>query len=196
MDKPKSPPVGYMFDCVIDNIKPDINGHGYIVLKTHAKINEDVFAMIGTPLTCALKKQKTKRTVTANSYCWELCKQIAETAGLSSVDVYKKAVREYGVYEDAVVDNDKVSKVCESWSNIGIGWFTEKVDYSGSDKVIIRFYFGTSSYSTSQMSRIIDFLVGEAEDLGITILSERKRKEILKEWEENKTKEKTDEPNT
>ena len=41
--KPDKTPIGYQFDCIIDQIQPDINGHSYITLKTHTKINEDIF---------------------------------------------------------------------------------------------------------------------------------------------------------
>lgn len=182
--KPDKTPIGYQFDCIIDNIQPEVNGHGYITLKTHAKINEDVFSLLGTPLNCALKKQKTKRTINANSYCWELCKQIAEKAGISSMDVYREAVREYGVYEDYIVEEKKIKEITDAWESFGIGWITDRVDFADKEKVIIRCYFGTSAYDSLQMTKIINYLVNEANDLGITILSERKRKELLKEWKE------------
>lgn len=184
MDKPKNTPIGYMFDCVIEDIKPDINGHSYITLKTHAKVNEDVFSLLGTPLNCAIKKQKTKRTVNANSYCWELCKQIAEKTGISSLDVYREAVREYGVYEDYIIEDKKTKEIKEAWESFGIGWITDRVDFADRGRVIIRCYFGTSTYDSLQMAKIINYLVNEANDLGITTLSERKRKELLKEWKE------------
>ena len=41
--KPDKTPIGYQFDCIIDNIQPEVNGHGYITLKTHAKINGRCF---------------------------------------------------------------------------------------------------------------------------------------------------------
>ena len=180
--KPDKTPIGYQFDCIIDQIQPDINGHSYITLKTHTKINEDIFNLLGTPLNCALKKQKTKRTLNANSYCWELCRQIAEKAGLSSLDVYKEAVREFGVYEDYVIEEKKLKEVINTWESFGIGWITDRVDFAEPGKIILRCYFGTSTYDSTQMAKVINYLTGEAGDLGITVLSVRKKNELIKEW--------------
>lgn len=134
--KPKATPIGYQFDCIIDNIQPEINGHGYITLKTHTKINEDIFNLLGSPLNCALKKQKTKRTLNANSYCWELCRQIAEKAGISSMDIYREVIREFGVYEDYVIEEDQVKSITATWESFGIGWITDRVDFADDGKVI------------------------------------------------------------
>ena len=183
MEKPKSAPAGFTFDCVIDNIRPEADGHTYVTLKTHAKANEDLFLLIGTPLNCTVKKQKMGRTVTANSYCWELCKQIAEKISSGSLDVYRKAIRECGAYIDYTVPTDKVEEMKKVWQGFGIGWFTDVVDFSGDDEsIIVRCYYGTSVYDSLQMSVLIKYLEDEADNLGITVLSARKRNEILKDW--------------
>ena len=100
------------------------------------------------------------------------------------MDVYREAVREYGVYEDYIVEEKKIKEITDAWESFGIGWITDRVDFADKGKVIIRCYFGTSAYDSLQMTKIINYLVNEANDLGITILSERKRKELLKEWKE------------
>jgi hypothetical protein len=66
---------------------------------------------------------------------------------------------------------------------LGVGWPTEQVDYSPSGReVIIRAYYGSSQYSTRQMSRLIDMAVEDAKDLGIEVLTPMELERMKEEW--------------
>ena len=64
-----------------------------------------------------------------------------------------------------------------------IGWFTERVDdckIPGCVKICV--YYGSSSYDTKEMSRLIDSVIQEAKDIGIEVLSERELQLIKDDW--------------
>ena len=65
------------------------------------------------------------------------------------------------------------------WTANGEGWLTKTID---ADKCIIQAYYGSSRYDTKEMSVLIDYLVRQADDLGIQVLT-REEIELMKtEW--------------
>lgn len=182
LKKPDNTPVGYMFDGQLENVSKNKDGSTSITIKTNSNVNYDILDLFGQQVECAVKKIKAKKSVNANNYCWELCAQISVAIGVGSVDVYRQALRERGVYKDYEIPEDKVEEANKAWSNNGIGWFTERVDNAVDNKVILRCYYGTSSYNSAQLSRIIDFLTEEANDLGLTTLSNKRKEALINKW--------------
>lgn len=171
-----------MFDGQLENILKNEDGSTSIVLRTNSNVNYDILNLFGQQIECAVKKIKAKKTVNANNYCWELCAQIAASMYLSSVDIYKEAIRQRGMYKDYEVPEDEIKKTNETWCSFGLGWFTEKVDNASDNKVILRCYYGTSSYSSAQLGMVINYLTEEANDLGLTTLSNKKKNELINNW--------------
>lgn len=118
-----------------------------------------------------IKRKRAKRSKNANAYMWTLCEEIAKLIGDGKENVYKKAVREVGVYADALVaTGEPMAELVSTWSNNGIGWFAEafEPEYVSSKKMKwVRLYRGSSTYDSKQMSRLVDYIVEEAHDLGI-----------------------------
>ena len=104
---------------------------------------------------------KPKRSDNANAYMWVLIEQIAERSGQPRGDVYRKAIREAGAYQDIELDNEAVNQFTKIWSSNGVGWFTEEI-ISNDKKTVLRAYYGSSAYNSKQMSRLIDYVVDEA----------------------------------
>ena len=91
MLKPSKTPVGYMFDCELEDIIKD-EEQTRIVLKTTATVNDDIYGLFEEPLECAIKKIRAKKSNNANSYCWELCAAIGAAGILRSIAVLDAAV--------------------------------------------------------------------------------------------------------
>lgn len=135
-----------------------------------------------------LVKSRKKRSRNANSFCWELCTQIAKAAGVSKEDVYRRNIREVGEYTPLPIKAEAVDEFKRIWSHNGIGWFVDVVDDSklpGHKKVFA--YHGSSCYDTSQMARLIDSLIQDAQALGLEVISERERSLLLDEWQNTST---------
>ena len=63
------------------------------------------------------------------------------------------------------------------WQQNGLGWLTKTID----DTTILA-YYGSSTYDTKQMSRLIDFLQAECVNQGIEIRPAWEVEAMLKEW--------------
>ena len=75
-----------------------------------------------------------------------------------------------------------VDDFIKAWQNNGIGWICEVVDSTldGCKKVFA--YYGSSTYDTKQMSRIIDMAVQDAEALGIETMPPEELESLLAQW--------------
>lgn len=134
-------------------------------------------------LSVKVCRYKQKRSLDANAYCWTLIGKIAEKTNVSTSEIYRAAIKEIGGNYDIVcVQNEAVDSLCQGWSRNGIGWQTDtmpsKID--GCTNVIL--YYGSSTYDTSQMSRLINIIVQDCEALNIETRSKEELESLLNSW--------------
>ena len=135
------------------------------------------------PVAVEIKKAANRRSRDANAFAWVLIDKIAEKMRISKTDVYRSAIREIGgVSETVCVRDMAVERLRSGWEKNGIGWQTETMPSKlpGCTNVVL--YYGSSTYDTAQMSRLIDLLIQEAEQLGIPTLKDEAT-ELLGKWE-------------
>lgn len=113
--------------------------------------------------------KKKKRSKDQNSYFWELLQQLCFEMNLDVIQEYKKRVKEIGIFKQWEIDTINVPTFEKLWSDRGLAWFTEKVEEIG-NKTIINAYYGSSSYNSKQMSRLLDNLVQDCKEVGIQTL--------------------------
>jgi hypothetical protein len=113
--------------------------------------------------------KKKKRSKDQNSYFWELLQQLCFEMNLDVIQEYKKRVKELGIFKQWEIDTINVPTFEKLWSDRGLAWFTEKVEEIG-NKTIINAYYGSSSYNSKQMSRLLDNLVQDCKEVGIQTL--------------------------
>lgn len=132
-----------------------------------------------------LVPHKEKRSKDANALCWALCNEIAEAIRSTKEDVYRDAIKQMPVYRDFHnMGETEAATLRAAWSRLGTGWITEQVDYEpDGEHVIIRAYYGSSTYNTKQMSRLIDLLMEDARAIGIVTPEEDKIRSLLRDWE-------------
>ena len=136
------------------------------------------------PLSVDVKIFRQKRSKNANDYLWELCTKIAENQGITKEEVYRHEIREVGVYASLTMDEKYLASFRKAWSDKGIGWFIEKADtgsVAGSSMVFA--YYGSSTYDTKEMSRLIDNTVQDCKALGIETLSPAEIALMKEEWD-------------
>ena len=134
-------------------------------------------------LSVTIKKWRDKRSMDANAFLWVLCDGIAKVLKSTKEEVYRDLVRRVGVFEIIPIRADAVETFSRMWNGRGLGWFVDVLDDSkleGYKKVMV--YFGSSSYDTEQMSRLIDEAVQEAEGMGIPTLPEPDVKKMKEAW--------------
>lgn len=159
----------------------------YLMLKCDRKAAASVCDSMtpGKKYQAEIKQYRKKRSLNANSYCWELCTKISEKIPVhSKEDVYRNAIRKLGIYKDfSGLSEGDAKTLRTAWEKLGTGWVTEQVDYMpDGETVVVRCYYGSSTYNTKQMSRLIDFLVEECKELGIETMSPQELKSLMEAW--------------
>ena len=130
-----------------------------------------------------IKKARQHRSLDANAYCWKLIDLISAKTGVSKTEIYRAAIKEIGGVSTIVCVQDKaVDRLREGWQKNGLGWQSDtfKSQIEGCTNVIL--YYGSSTYDTAQMSRLIDGLIQEAEQQGIPTITPKEAEELSARW--------------
>lgn len=155
------------------------------------EINEksDIFAAFDklkefAKLSVKIAKFRQKRSLSANAYAWQLMSKIAESQGITKEEVYRHHIKEVGVCRDVEICSDAVNTLLYSWSLHGLGWFGELLDYGRHDGFrLVTLYYGSSTYDTKQMSRLIENIVQDCKLLGIQTKTPDEIQNMLSLWE-------------
>ncbi len=130
-----------------------------------------------------LKKIVKKRSGNANTYCWKLASQIAEVVRLPKEDVYRRNIRDAGVCTVLPIKEEAITEFRRIWETKGVGWFVDVADDSDIPGYKLCFvYKGSSTYTTAQMSRLIDSLIQDAQAVGIDTIGEYEKRRLLDRW--------------
>lgn len=117
-------------------------------------------------LTIVLSKYRKRRSLNANAYMWVLCGKLADKLEITKDEVYKHYIREVGVFRPAEFSKDIAKTMLIAWQKLGLGWFAEEL--SETDGVVsVLLYYGSSTYNTAQMSRLIDSVIEDCKAQGI-----------------------------
>ncbi len=134
-------------------------------------------------LELTIKPYKPKRSRSANAYMWTLVGKISDMVQISPNELYRKAVRELGISQLLVVKKTAAAAIDRVWSAYGLGWFTDRLDDDTGDEVILRLYYGSSSYNKQQMAALIDLVVQDCKQLGIETLTPAELAGLVDRWE-------------
>lgn len=128
-------------------------------------------------LIIEIDKQRDKRSLRSNSFMWELCSRISEVMKIDKNEVYRMAIRHTNNYYPLPIKDDAIDDFLKIWKGHGEGWFADVIDDYPEKKgyKLIFAYYGTSQYDSLQMSELIDYILEDAENLGIDVLSEKER---------------------
>lgn len=115
-----------------------------------------------------VKKYRKKRSLDANSYCWVLIDKISAKTGVPKSKVYRDAIREIGGVSDTVcVVQRAAGRLQREWVKQGLGWQVDIQPSRIPGCLNVTLYYGSSTYDTEQMSRLIDNLCQECNALNI-----------------------------
>lgn len=137
-------------------------------------------------LNIELKKYRKKRSINANNYFWKLLQELCELAEIDTIEEYKRRVKELGIFRRFKIEKDNIKTFEKMWTAQGIAWFCEIVDtdYIGDTEFkIINAYYGSSSFNTKQMSRLINDLVQDCKVYGIETKTPAEIKSLLESWD-------------
>lgn len=139
-------------------------------------------------LSVELKKYRKKRSLDANRYFWKLLSEYAEEKGIDTIEEYKERVKRLGIFRVSRVETKDVETYKKSWENWGTAWFCEVYDteYLGNVEFkILHLYYGSSSFNSKQMSRLINDLVEDCKEVGIETKPKAEIDSLLESWDKN-----------
>lgn len=172
---------GKLTNCDIDYAKDCVNltfcvNEKQAVLMGYDSINEK-------DLTISIKPYKKKRSLDANAYCWVLIEKLAQKLNIPKIEVYRQHIKEVGVFRQVEIDEKAVGTLMHSWQFHGLGWIAEKVDYAKHEGFeIVNLYYGSSTYNTKQMSRLIDNIVQDCKEQGIETMTPAEIAKLKSLW--------------
>lgn len=136
-----------------------------------------------------LKDFRSKRSPDANAYCWSLLTALARAVQSTKEELYIRYVKEWGPYKDFTLTEDEAKTFKVVWEHMGLGWPTEQIDYTpDGEEVIVRAYYGSSTYNTKQMSRLIDLIVKDCKLVGVETLTPDKIALLKEDWNAQRNK--------
>lgn len=174
------------FKCQITNLSKDYStGQAVITLTADAKILTSVEELLNVDLSCHLKHYRKERSQDANAYFWVLLDKLAEQLKIPKIDLYRGYIKNIGGNNTTVcVIDSAVGDLVKNWQHNGLGWQTETFGskIKGCTNVIL--YYGSSTYDTEQMSRLIDLIVQDCQAVGIETKTPNELLELKARWGE------------
>ena len=126
-----------------------------------------------------IKEKRKRRSLDANAYLWVLLEKVAAAIDLDKDRVYLDMLSRYGVFTHMVVKPAVVERVKQEWRTAReLG----EVTVNGQTGIQLQCYFGSSTYDTKEMSRLIDGVVSECKELGIDTATPEELARIKETW--------------
>ena len=131
-----------------------------------------------------VKEHQKKRSLDANAYAWVLIGKIAEYLRITPLEIYRQAIQNVGGnYEVIPIKEEAADHFKKIWEAQGLGWPCVDMGKSKLDGYRnFRAYYGSSTYSVSQMSQLIENLVQDCRALDIEVKSEEELASLMGGW--------------
>lgn len=93
-----------------------------------------------------------------------MCGKLASAVGIPKTDVYRSYVTEIGENYRCVpyANEDQRQLIWQLWEAQGLGWVVEDGGHN-----MLYCYYGSSTYDTRQVGRLIDLVVQDCKDQDI-----------------------------
>lgn len=137
----------------------------------------------GNNFTVSIKNLEKKRSLDANAYAWALIGKLSKALKVPKEEVYRNYIKEIGNFEPLPIKNERVQAFAEIWQTKGTGWILEVVDDSKlRGYKLCHAYYGSSVYTTEEMSRLIDMIVADCTEQGIETLTPDELDALKRSW--------------
>lgn len=145
--------------------------------------------MKGKPLRVKLTAWREARSLSANAYAWVLMDKLSAVLGISKEEIYRSYIRDVGGNTDIYrMPLAAYAPFKEHWSENGSGWLVDMIGASGPGMVDVMVYYGSSSFNTAQMARLIDLIIEDCRAQEIEYLPPDRLAAMLEDWDNAKDK--------
>jgi hypothetical protein len=162
-------------------------GEWVVSFTTRSDPRELFDSLKDSEVSVEVKKSSQPRSKSANDFMWAMCTDIGKALRppVPKDEIYRKAIRDVGEYEPLPIKAEAVETFQERWASKGTGWFADVVDDSKLKGYKLVFaYYGSSTYTADEMSRVLDYLRQDMESMGLPIpLSKDEEARIMERWQ-------------
>lgn len=138
-------------------------GSGY----THSANTIKKMIDSGMDLEFCIKKPTEDKTRNQLATAWSAMREMAEALDAPIAEIYHKMIKDYGKFTHIMSAIEDVDTVIESHTNEREGNFAEVVGRAKNDQnlMVIKLYWGLSTYSKKDMSIFLDGLCREHDEM-------------------------------
>ena len=152
------------------DISVGLNGRQRVTVELIQDFREKYEALKEDDVSVEIKKYHKPRSSEANAYFWLLVGKLAAVLHMPATEIYRHCVREIGDnFEIIPIREDAIPKWTRSWNERGAGWVVDDLGPCSRTPGYrnLKCYYGSSTYDSEQMSRLIDQIVEECKLQGI-----------------------------
>lgn len=133
-------------------------------------------------LNIVAKLFRKKRSLDANGMLWACLSDIAKvmTPPADKWDVYLMMLKRYGKYTYICVKPNMVDAVKQQWRECEV---VGDIDINGSEAVQMLCYFGSSTFDTKEFSVLLEGVVSEMKEMGLTPPPSKEMRRCLEQWQ-------------
>lgn len=133
-----------------------------------------------------IKEHRGKRSNDANKFLWSLLGEMSAILRIPPEEIYQGYIPDVGNnYRIFPVKPEDINEAAHDWCYGHIGRMIDDMgpcmssDLEGYHNV--KFYRGSSEYDSATFSRLLDLVLQDCRQIGISVISERERSLLLKE---------------
>ena len=131
-------------------------------------------------LNLEIKQHRNHRSKDANALLWECIGRLAMALRADKWDIYLLMLKRYGQYTYIVVPPNAVEMVARQWRECEV---IGDININGRDGVQMLCYYGSSTYDTKQFSVLLDGVISEMKEIGLTAPTSEDMRRSIEEWE-------------
>lgn len=131
-------------------------------------------------LNLEIKQHRNHRSKDANALLWECIGRLAMALRADKWDIYLLMLKRYGQYTYIVVPPNAVEMVARQWRECEV---VGDININGRDGVQMLCYYGSSTYDTKQFSVLLDGVISEMKEIGLTAPTSEDMRRSIEEWE-------------
>lgn len=151
------------------------------VLELLSEIKDKIYS-------CMVKEDRGKRSLDSNAYYWVLMGKLSEKLQIPPTQIYRQHIQDIGGNFDVIpLKDEAVDRFVSVWTNNGIGWVVGilgKSKHDGYTNVVA--YYGSSTYDSAQMSRLINNMVEDCAENGIDTMTPSEIEKLNAMWKGGK----------
>lgn len=148
-------------------------------MKVTKNTSEMIMFLAGQPrdIKWDLTEHKEKRSNDANGLLWSCLQDIANALHSDKWTVYLMMLKRYGKFSYVIVHPDAVESMRKQWRELEV---VGEVDVNGKKGVQLLCYYGSSTYNTKEFSVLLDGVISEMKEMGLTPPPTKEMQMLLK----------------